>query len=70
MTKAEALKALTGMGLTRKVAAFLLSEAEKHGGGAHLRCEVTYADGCGYAIVDYRTDDSEVIRVTPRPANG
>jgi len=53
MTKAEALKALTGMGMTRKVAAFLLDSAEKHGAGAHLKCDVTYAEGLGYAIVDY-----------------
>jgi len=53
MTKAEALKALDAMGLTRKMAAFLLTQAEKYGCGAHLKCEVTYAAGIGYAIVGY-----------------
>lgn len=53
MTEAEALKALIGMGLTRKMAAFLLSDAKKYGGGAHLKCEVTYASGLGYVIVNY-----------------
>jgi hypothetical protein len=70
MTKAEALRALAGMGLTRKMAGFLLSEAEKHGCGAHLKCEVTYAEGHGYAIVDYRESGSGGLWVTPGTVNG
>jgi hypothetical protein len=70
MTKAEALRALAGMGIARKMAAFLLSEAEQRGCGAHLECEVTYAPGAGYAIVDYRGDDNGGLRVTPGTANG
>lgn len=70
MTKQEALKALTGMGLTRKMAAFLLSEAEKYGCGAHLKCEVTYSAGLGYAIVDYPAAGGEGRMVIPGSANG
>jgi hypothetical protein len=54
MTEAEALKALTGMRLTRKVAAYLLRQAERHGAAPHLKCEVTYTAAGGYTIVDCR----------------
>lgn len=65
MTKAEALRALAGMGITRKMAAFLLGDAEKHGCGAHLNCEVTYAPGHGYLIVDYPAGGGDGITVAP-----
>ena len=55
MTKTQALTALTGdMRLTRKMAAYLLGQAERYGTGAHLKCEVTYTAADGYAIADYR----------------
>lgn len=70
MTQAEALKALAGMGLTRKVAAYLIEQAKKHGAGAHLKCEVTYAADLGYVIVDYPQARNGGRRVTPGTANG
>ena len=71
MTEAEALKALAGMGIARKMAAFLLGSAKKHGAGAHLKCEITYADDLGYVIVDYREARNGAGRwVTPGTANG
>lgn len=58
MTREEALKALTakapaGMGLTRKMAGFLLGQAEKYGNGAHLKVEVFYTERDGFAVIDY-----------------
>jgi hypothetical protein len=70
MTQAEALKALAGMGLTRKVAAYLLGQAEKYGSGAHLKCEVTYAADLGFVIVDYLEARNGGRWVTPGTANG
>jgi len=54
MTEAEALKTLTGMRITRKVAAYLLGQAKKHGNSPHLKCEVNYTAAAGYTIVDCR----------------
>jgi hypothetical protein len=70
MTEAEASKALTGMGLTRKMAAYLLGQAKKYGAGAHLKCEVTYAADLGYVIVDYPAARNGGRRVIPGTANG
>ena len=69
MTKAEALKTLTGMRITRKVAAYLLGQAKKHGNSPHLKCEVTYTADLGYVIVDYPAARNGRRRVTPGTAN-
>ena len=68
MTKAEALKALAGMGLTRKMAAYLLNSAQKHGAGAHLKCDITYAQGLGFVIVDHTAGDEGVMVDPGAPA--
>lgn len=61
MTRNQALKALAGMGMTRKTANFLLDSAEKHGAGAHLKCDVTYAEGLGFVIVESGSGDSGML---------
>jgi hypothetical protein len=78
MTKAEAFTALTakapaGMGLTRKTANFLLDSAVRFGNGPHLQVEVFYAEGDGFAVIDYSgrgEGGGGGVWVTPGTANG
>lgn len=65
MTRDEALTALAGLGIAGKMAGFLLGDAERHGCGAHLEAEVTYAPGLGFAIVGHRSAGGEGVLVAP-----
>jgi hypothetical protein len=70
MTREEAFEALTTeLGMTGKMAGFLLSEAKKYGSGAHLKCDVVYSDDLGYVIVDCPRNDGEGRWVVPGTAD-